>query len=94
MPTKKHASSIARTVRRSSDTYCAAHDRSFAAEEGCLLCLNDSPVPEPDEVNTRQPDYVIENDIDWITCPCGAIRVLPITDDCILCGRDTYNIRH
>lgn len=97
MPTqKKHSRSIGRTVRRSSDTYCAAHDRSFLADEGCLICLNERTlVPDPDEVNTSlDVDYVIENDIDWITCPCGALRVLPITDECPLCGRDTYNIRH
>lgn len=98
----KHSKSIKRIVRKSTDTYCAGHDLEFPREDGCPACAllpvprtNGETVPEPDEENVLDPDYVIDaNKIDWITCPCGAVRVLPVTDDCPLCGRDTYEMHH
>lgn len=78
MPTK-------RQVRKSTDTYCALHQMEFTGS--CPAC---DELPTPDELNTGSTEYVFDaTDIDWLTCPCGALRVLPITDECPLCGRDT-----
>lgn len=82
-----------RKVRKSTDTYCSTHDKEFKGKH-CPVCTalpspRLDPTPLPDEANVLDPEYVIDGTgTDWITCRCGALRVLPLTDACPLCGRD------